>query len=61
MFGNNFNLAKEKGRREEDTGRGIVGREKRWRERERELLISIDFLIRFHILKCASNLRSDIC
>ena len=31
-------------------------------DRERgELLISIDFLIRFHILKCASNLRSDIC
>ena len=51
VFGNNFNLAKEKGKREEDTGRGIVGREKRWQERERELLISIDFLIRFHILK----------
>lgn len=61
MFGNNFNLAKEKGKREETTqGEGALA-EGRDGEKERELLISIDFLIRFHILKCASNLRSDIC
>ena len=62
LFGNNFNLAKGKEKRGEKTqGEGALAEGRDGGKKERELLISIDFLIRFHILKCASNLRSDIC
>lgn len=58
MFGNNFNLAKGKGRREErHREKDCWQRVEMARKRERNCLISIDFLIRFHILKCASNLK----
>jgi hypothetical protein len=49
---------RERGRKRQGEGALAEGRDGK---KERELLISIDFLIRFHILKCASNLRSDIC